>query len=578
MSKEKAQGARKLPIKRRYLRWGAWLIVAVLGYGLFLQWQQQFGPNQGNAGAKVEVAVDAGDTQLIGADSATNQTPQSSATTPRDAGAPEVLDAPDTIKPEQETHTPATEAEIITVTTDTLKLAISLKGGDIVGAWLNDYKRVLGGDEPIQLLHNNGKTYIVQNGLVGANGTDSNQRPIYQSPQREYHLGQGDSLDVTLTTTDGDLQVYKTYSLSRDSYRIGVTQRVENKGSSAVAMRLFQQIRRGDFDPESHASSGLGIKPYVGAALTTPDNSYKKVDFDDMLDSDLRVEQQGGWIAMLQHYFLTALVGETDQTNVYLTRKAANNEYIVGYVGPNQTIAAGEQLAFTSTVYIGPKIIERLEKLAPNIDLTVDFGWLWFLASPLFYVLDWLHAYIGNWGVAIILLTLLVKLVFFYPSQMSYRSMAKMRKLAPQMKQMRESYGTDKQKLQREMMALYRREKVNPLGGCLPILIQMPVFIALYWMLLESVEIRHAPFMLWITDLTAIDPYFILPLLMGATMFIQQLLSPAPPDPTQAKIMRMLPVVFTVMFLWFPAGLVLYWVTNNTLSIAQQWIITRSIK
>jgi len=567
MNKDPKQLIDRLPVKRRYLRWGTWLVVAIFGYAIFLQWQQQFGA----PGSSRQQAGQPPQTELPSElrQQAPRQATEPSSPTPQVLDAPEDADRADTDS--------SSNADTIRVVTDKLALDISLEGGDLVAAWLLDYKREQGNEEPIQLLRNNGKTYIAQNGLVGRDGPDAKTRPRFRAGQSEYRL-QGDELKVELVATAGDLELTKIYVFNRDSYLIQVSQEVLNKGGGEASMRPFGQILRGDFEPESHASSGFGIQPYVGAALTTPESTYEKIDYDDMRDADLRVEVQGGWMAMVQHYFLTAWLAQPDEQNVYLTRKARNDKFIMGYVGETRSIAPGEHDRFDARLYIGPKIIARLEPLAPNLDLTVDFGWLWFLASPLFHLLDWFHGKLGNWGVAIILLTLLVKLVFFYPSQLSYRSMAKMRKLAPQMKQLRDSYASDKQKLQQEMMALYKREKVNPLGGCLPILIQMPVFIALYWMLLESVELRHAPFALWITDLTAIDPYFILPLLMGATMLIQQLLSPAPPDPTQAKIMRMLPIVFTFMFLWFPAGLVLYWVTNNTLSILQQWVITRSIK
>jgi len=321
----------------------------------------------------------------------------------------------------------------------------------------------------------------------------------------------------------------------------------------------------------------MGIRAYLGMVISTPEDPYEKYDFEDLSEKRVNQSVTNGWLAFLQHYYLTAWVPERDQKAQFQTTRRGDL-HVMGFVYPATTVAPGETAEVGATAYVGPKIIDRLEALAPNLDRTVDFGWLFFISLPLFYILEWFYGLVGNWGVAIILLTVLVKAVFFHLSATSYRSMAKMRAVAPQLTRLKELYGDDRQRMSQEMMALYKREKINPLGGCLPILVQMPVFISLYWVLFESVQLRHAPFMLWIQDLSQMDPYFILPILMGASMFIQMSLNPTPPDPMQAKIMKLMPLIFTVFFLWFPAGLVLYWLVNNILSISQQWYITRKIE
>jgi YidC/Oxa1 family membrane protein insertase len=317
----------------------------------------------------------------------------------------------------------------------------------------------------------------------------------------------------------------------------------------------------------------------VGAAFTTAESRYEKVDFDDLDDAPFSLSQAGGWLAMLQHYFLSAWVPSAgDQTLRYSGRALGDGTYVAEFVQPQVTVPAGTTADFEAVLYVGPKAQARLEALAPNLSLTVDYGFLWWIAVPLFQLLELLNHLVHNWGLAIILLTLTVKLLLYPLSAAAYRSMANMKKFAPEMRRLQELHSDNRQKLSEEMMALYKKEKINPMGGCLPMLLQMPVFLALYWVLYESVELRQAPFLFWIQDLAAIDPYFVLPLLMGATMYFQQTLNPPPPDPMQARVMKLMPVMFTVLFLFFPSGLVLYWLTNNVLSIAQQWWITRQIE
>ena len=331
----------------------------------------------------------------------------------------------------------------------------------------------------------------------------------------------------------------------------------------------------------------MGMQAFLGFALPTLDDRYRKVAFSDFeteadareLNADLKDKGiTGGYLALLQHYFTTAWIPDPDIDHLYTFRTNQQGHFIGSIISPNLTVASGEIITTEATLYVGPKDQNVLEQLSPGLELVVDYGWLWFIAQPLFWLLKFIQTYVTNWGFAIILVTVLVKGAFFQLSAAAYKSMAKMRKFTPEITRLRELYGDDRQRMSKEMMDLYKREKINPLGGCLPIVVQMPVFIALYWVLLESVELRQAPFIFWIADLSAKDPYFILPLLMGVSMFIQTSLNPTPPDPMQAKIMKYMPVAFTFFFLWFPAGLVLYWVVNNVLSIAQQWVITRSIE
>jgi YidC/Oxa1 family membrane protein insertase len=370
--------------------------------------------------------------------------------------------------------------------------------------------------------------------------------------------------------------VVKRYEFRPGDYLVDVSYEVRNNESRPVQASLFAQIKRDSKEPSGSSSFSLGPQPYLGGALTTSESRYEKLEFDDLdEDGTYRVVVEGGWMAFLQHYFLSAWVANQEEANNYYGQRRTDGTYVFGYTGPLKTIASGGQGDWRTQFYAGPKDQKRLEEIAPNLNLTVDYGFLWWLAVPLFYVLDWLYAFAGNWGVAIILLTVLVKIVLYPLSAASYKSMANMRRVAPQMKRLQERYADDRQKLSQEMMNLYKKEQVNPLGGCLPMLLPMPIFIALYWVLFESVELRQAPFFLWINDLAAMDPYFILPLLMGGSMYLTQLLSPAVGDPMQVRMMKMMPIMFTVLFLFFPAGLVLYWLVNNVLGVAQQWYVIK---
>ena len=469
----------------------------------------------------------------------------------------------------------------ITVTTDLLELVIDLNGGDVIEAALLDYPdNIDTPDIPFVLLEQNSlRTYTAQSGLVGPDGIDSSSRAVFDSDAMSYQMQFGEPLKVTLShSAGGNVTIHKTFSFTPDNYAVNIAYEVTNNSDSVWRAVPFAQIKRDNSPPPNIDTSGFGMQPFLGAATTTAEDRFKKFTFNDMADDPWKGKLEGGWIAMIQHYFVAAWIPSEQETHAYSTRQTSGGLNIAGFTSPALVVAPGMTGRWQGTLYVGPKNQYALAELATHLDLVVDYGWLWWIAQPLFWLLTKIQGVVTNWGVAIIMLTVLVKAVFFQLSAASYRSMAKMRKVQPKMVAIREQYAEDKQKQSQAMMELYKKEKINPMGGCLPILIQMPVFIALYWVLMESVELRQAPFALWIDDLSAMDPYFVLPLMMGASMFFMQKLNPPPPDPMQAKIMQWLPVVFTFFFLWFPSGLVLYWVVNNLLSMAQQFVITRRIE
>jgi YidC/Oxa1 family membrane protein insertase len=479
-----------------------------------------------------------------------------------------------------QTETPS--AGWIRVETDVLDVLIDPHGGDIVKVALPTfYAKLNSPDMPFILLnHTDSHTYVARSGLVGPDGTDSkDSRPLFDSAKRSYLLADGQeqlAVDLVFHQSAG-VTITKRFVFTAGSHLIEMSYLINNAAEKPWQATLYGQIKRDTYNP--NPSGSMGMKPFLGAATSTNEKNYLKMDFEDIADEPLTHKKEGGWVAMVQHYFLSAWVPPQETLNEFRVFKSQNAAmYYLQFTSQPVRIEAGSQGELSAGFYAGPKDIKTLEEISPYLDLTVDYSFLWWIAKPLFYALDGIHDLVGNWGVAIILLTICIKILFFYPSAASYRSMAKMRKVQPKMLELKERYGEDRQKFSAEMMKLYRTEKVNPFGGCLPILIQMPVFLALYWVLMESVELRQAPFFLWIEDLSVKDPYYVLPLIMGVTMWIQQKLNPTPPDPMQAKIMQIMPVMFTLLFLFFPAGLVLYWVVNNTLSITQQYIITRNIE
>ncbi|HSG02277.1 MAG TPA: membrane protein insertase YidC [Marinobacterium sp.] len=536
--------------------------LALMSYMLVLQWNQDY-----NTPAKVPTVASSSVSAYAPSDS------DLPAAAPSASG-----DIPANAEPIP-AATIATDASLISVKTDTLELLIDPRGGDVIEAKLPQHLAVLGESEPLTLLEQNAsRTYVAQSGLVGKNGPDANPegRPLYNSASRSYELGDAEELSVDLQLDVNGVSITKRFSFTRGSNAIKVDYLINNQSAENFETVLFGQLKR-DRSADPSQQTDMGMQSYLGAVFSTTENSYQKVDFDDMDDKRFNATTADGWVAMSQHYFLSAWVPEPGQTYTYQTR-VLNGLYIAGFLAPAVNVAPGQQATISSTLYAGPKDTDQLEQIAPDLDLTIDYGILWFIASPLYMLLKWIHGVVGNWGLAIIGVTLIVKLALFHLNAKAFKSMAKMRKFGPEMARLKELYGDDRQKMSQEMMKLYSKEKINPLGGCLPILAQMPIFISLYWVLLESVELRHAPFYGYIQDLSQMDPYFILPLLMGASMFVQQLLNPTPPDPMQAKIMKMLPIIFTFFFLWFPAGLVLYWVVNNVLSIAQQYIINKQIE
>jgi YidC/Oxa1 family membrane protein insertase len=470
----------------------------------------------------------------------------------------------------------------IHVATDLFEAEIDTLGGDLRRMGLRTYpESIQQPDHPFQLLRDDGaEIFIAQSGLVALNNGPAPSHYAQFSPEEtEYRLADGqDTLDVRLHWSDpSGLKVVKTYTFRRGSFLVELNQRVENGAASDWRGGQYRQFQRTP-PKTSNSYFGGGVITYTGAVISTPEQRYQKISFDEIAKKELSQPVKDGWVAMIQHYFLGAWVPNVGEAEDFYTKVVGGNRYVLGMRGSVQAVPAGATGDFRTRLYVGPKLPDVLEKIAPNLQLTVDYGSLTIIAEPLFWLLKAIHAIVGNWGWAIIFLTILIKLAFYKLSETSYRSMANMRRMAPELTRLKELYGDDKQKMNQEMMALYKREKVNPLGGCLPILVQIPVFIALYWVLVESVQLRQAPFMLWINDMAIPDPYYVLPLVMGVTMFVQQKLSPAPPDPVQAKVMMALPVVFTFMFLWFPAGLVLYWVVNNMLSITQQWVITKRVE
>ena len=472
----------------------------------------------------------------------------------------------------------------VEVITDLLRAELDTYGGDLRVLDLITYPEKLGApDVPFRLLTDSGPDlYWVQNGLLGSQSDLPNHHSEYTATNKRYVLAEGkDRIEVPLHIEKDGVHYRKVYTFYRDSYYVDVRYEVQNNTNQEWRGYLYAQfVSTETSDDENTSFLGLGRLPsFTGGAIYTPDEKYKKIGFDDMREQPLVQKTTSGWVAMLQHYFVGALLAEKEsQYEFYslVNGSGATTRYSMGYkhLAP-LSVAAGRRGEINARMFVGPKENKRLVEADRQLELAVDFGWLTPVSAPLFWLLTQIQRVVVNWGLSIVLLTALVKLVFFPLSAASYKSMAKMKKLGPRMKTLKERYGDDKQKFQQAMMEMYKKDKINPLGGCLPIVVQIPVFIALYWVLLESVELRQAPLALWIHDLSAPDPYYVLPILMGASMFVQQLLNPAPVDPMQANIMRILPIVFTLFFLWFPAGLVLYWLVNNLLSIAQQWFVMR---
>jgi len=498
------------------------------------------------------------------------------------AAAPVSVSAPIEPIPTPTATVTTPQSSRIVVVTDTLRVEIDTQGGTIVNADLRQYS--ITKDNPEQVIRlfsdDSAQLFFAQSGLIAEGGSSPapTHHTIYHAEQTEYIM---DDHQQTLVVplawrNEQGVVVSKRFTFQRGSYVVNVAHHVSNQSPHVWRGRQYHQLTRKPFVEDS---GNTFIKTYAGGVLYTPEDKFQKISFEDMQSKTLHVTSSGGWTGIIQHYFATAWIPlDREVANHFYTKKLPDWRFVIGSYGEAVSVEPQSEVVLQSQLFVGPKIQSMMEHIAEGLELTVDYGWLTFIGKPIYWLLNKIHTLVGNWGLAIMGVTLTIKLLFFKLSESSYRSMAKMRKIQPRLQQLKERYGDDKQRFNMEVMNFYRQEKVNPLGGCLPILIQIPVFISLYWVLIETVELRQAPFVLWIDDLAARDPYYVLPLLMGVTMWVQQKLNPTPVDPIQAKVMKLFPIIFTVFFLFFPAGLVWYWVVNNTLSILQQWYITRNIE
>lgn len=471
------------------------------------------------------------------------------------------------------------ESKKIEIKTDVLDVLIDTQGGDFIRASLPGYPASLNNkNEPVVLFSDSPTdTYVAESGLLGEQGPDTPKGQAIYSAEKDHYVLAPDqqTLQVQLQwRNEQGLIVTKIFTFTRGKYDVNVGYQIDNKAKAPWIGYVYAQLKR--HKPQI-STSIFDLHTFDGAAISSSETPYEKISYDQLAKTNVDRNIKGGWLAFQQRYFLSAWIPNQDTINHYYSQvdSSQTQMYTIGYVGPKLSVPPGSVLSTSTTLYAGPEIAENLKSLAPHLDLTIDYGWLWIISVAIFWVMKQIHNFVGNWGVSIILVTLLIKLIFYKLSETSYRSMAKMRKLAPKLEAIKQRYGDDRQKMSQETMGLYRKEKVNPLGGCLPMIVQIPFFFALYYVLIESVQLRHAPFIFWIHDLSSKDPFYILPILMGISMFLQQKLNPPPPDPMQAKMFMLMPIIFTVFFLAFPAGLVLYWLTNNVISILQQWYIMR---
>ncbi len=543
-----------MDIKRNLLVLG----LAVVSYLLLLAWNEDY---------DVAVPVESSAAATLESPAATNTPIAGNAAEP-------ALDVPQAPGQPAPVAAAAPSATLITVTTPTQVVTINPVGGDIVGVSLRRFPTSIDNpDDPFPLMYAGGLgVYVAESGLIGPNGPDApgSSRPRYNTAQTSYAVEEG-SLNVDLVaTTPNNVRVTKRFVFAADDYLIGVHYIVANNSGADQTMQLLAQIKR-DARTDPSAATGVGMNTFLGAVLTTPDDPYYKLTLEDLDEDDESFDVDGGWIGFSQHYFLSSWIAPAT-LNSFSTRRNGNGEYLLGFVGPNTVIPAGQEVTIETALWAGPKDQYRLEAISPDLGLTIDYGMLWFVGYPIFWLLTQINDLVGNYGLAIVLLTCVIRILFYPLSAKQFRSQLAMKRLQPKIAQIKDRYGDDKQRFMQEQMALWKKEGVNPFSGCLPVLLQMPVFLGIYWVLNESVELRQAPFMLWYTDLSMKDPYFILPLLLGGAYFLQQHLTPMmTTDPMQEKVMKFMPVMFTVFFLWFPAGLVLYYLANALLSIAQQW-------
>ncbi|MCF2947202.1 membrane protein insertase YidC [Paraglaciecola aquimarina] len=527
------------------------IALAFVTFMLWQQWQVDYGPKP------IEPAQTASQ----------NNTVQSSADVPQASSNGQTL-LPSTTQ----------AGKVISVKTDSHIISINTVGGDVISADLVKYPVEQGSDDSYSLLRPSGsELFIAQSGLIGKNGPDANKagRPTYTTGQDSFVL-EGETLTVplNLVTPDG-LKITKNFIFNKNSHAINVNYIIENNSSDSKQLQQYAQLKQSMLKEDG----SMFMPTYRGAAYSTEEDKYEKYGFDDMADKNLKETTPAGWAAMIEHYFVSAWVPPQNETNNLYSRVLQNTNGVIGFTGQSVNINAGETAQINSVLYLGPKDQDTLASLARGLDLTVDYGFLFMISQPLFTFLKFIHSLVGNWGFAIIIITIVVKGAMYPLTKKQYESMAKMRVLKPKMDALKERYGDDKQKMQQAMMKMYKEDKVNPMGGCFPLLLQMPIFLALYWVLLESVEIRHADFIFWITDLSSKDPFFVLPVLTGVSMYLLQKLQPMTmTDPMQQKIMQFMPVAMSLFFFIFPAGLVLYWLISNIITLIQAKFIYASME
>ena len=557
----------------RVMLWLALAAILVLNYQA---WVHDYGSTD-NAAATHAAAAAGTHSGAGNLDSAVPQTFTTDTTAPPANAAPGAAAAIPNPPASEPVGHEAAAAPHVHVRTDVLDMDISLQGGTLQRADLLRYPKVKGGSEPVRLMNQDSdeSLYLLKTGLVGP-GDHPTQFATYSAPKTDYELGDAKHLLVPLTWTDGHgVTVTKTFTFDRGDYRIGLLYSVDNRSSAPWQAAIYAQILR--YDPPSARSMFFNVEGNAFHGPAIYDGAkYRKLKIDNADDRQLAIKVDNGWLAALQHHFVSAIVPAAGTTN-RITLGTQGRQFQLATVGPLLAVAPDTTATYQETLFVGPKLQADLETAGPRLELVADYGVLTIIARPLFWLLGRVYALFGNWGVAIIVVTFLLKLLFYPLSEASGKSMAKMKTLSPRIKNLQDTYKDDKEKLGRAMMELYKREKINPVAGCLPIIIQIPVFLAFYWVLLESVEMRQAPFVGWINDLSSRDPYFILPAIMAGAMLVQYKLNPTPPDPIQAKVFMIMPLVMSVTFAFFPAGLVLYWVTNTLLSIAQQWNINRRI-
>ncbi len=550
-----------------------WIALAALGFLLWNAWQNDYQRAQSLAPTPATAAV-----ERSAADSGSDL--------PAAAGAPVVPSAAAATSITN-TQEPVAAGEIVHVVSDVLELDIDTRGGTLTKANLRRYPVKAGEATPtVQLFAGAGDQFFVaQSGLVSSSSAAPDHRTVYTAARREYRLGEGEQqIEIPLTWSQDGVTVTKTYTLKRGDYSIGVATRVDNASASEWSASAYTQLTRtSPIVNRKFSFTNPDQYSFVGAAWFSPEEKFEKLAFEDFAEEPLSRTIAGGWAAQQQHYFFAAWIPDASEAQAYSTaviKDQGDPRYLIRQLGPAFKVAPGANATTTALLYVGPKEQKKLDAIAPGLGLTIDYGMVTIFAIPVFWLLNALHQLVQNWGFAIILTTLLVKLLLYPLSEAQYRSMAKMRKVQPRIEALKQRYGEDKQKFNQAMMELYGKEKINPVGGCLPLLLQFPIFIALYWVLLESVELRHAPFIGWLTNLSARDPYFVLPVLNAAIMWITQKMSPAPAgmDPVQQKVLQYMPLVFSITMAFFPAGLVLYWSVNGALGLAQQWVITRRIE